>query len=192
METRRIRLFVGGVCVALVIVGVTLKTVEGSRANAAQPENRPPTPVVVLNDENAPVAITGIVAKAPPVRFQDLLALSSSDGSEECEGVPRIEGKRKVVEQVAFEVRAPDELTGHSVYLLAAGEGNLLRITPELVKDSDDTSPFNDLWGGRFEGPFLVNGQFLNEPGARFLSVCAKNHSQVRAWAVGVIEDLPQ
>jgi hypothetical protein len=142
---------------------------------------------VVVNDETAPVNIQGFVANLPPVRFQELISAVETGEGEACGAVVRIDGKRKVVEQVVIEAAPLQELTGPNVYLLVTGTGNLLRIETDLVRITDETpNGGRTRWGGRFEGPFLVG----NEP-QHNLAICARNGTEVRAFAIGIIEDLP-
>ena len=184
METRRIGIVIGSVCTVLAIVGLTVNA-GAAGGRGAQPGHNPnPLNVFVVNDEAAPVATTQV----PPVRFQELLT-AVSDGNVECDTVENVEGKRKVVEQVVFEVETPEALTGPNVFLQVSGQNDFLRITVDLVQRTDDTNPVVNLWGGRFEGPFLATGQPGEE--GRFLGVCVRNNAVVRAFAVGIVEDLP-
>ena len=185
METRRIGIVIGSVCTVLAIVGLTVNA-GAAGGRGAQPGHNPnPLNVFVVNDTAAPVTTTQV----PPVRFQELLGAASTDGSEECDSVENIEGKRKVVEQVVFEVDTPEALTGPNAYLLVSGQGNFVRIVVDLVQLTDGTNPLINRWGGRFQGPFLATGQDAFE--GRFLAVCVRNNADVRAFAVGIVEDLP-
>lgn len=184
MKTGMFRTWVAGACISFALI--TLTASAGARSAANEAGSAMKDEVTVVNDAANPVP----VAQVPVARFQDLISANSPEnGNEACGTVPNLAGKVKIVQKIVIDAEALETLDGPNVYLLTTGEGNFLRTELPMVKRTDPlASSILDKWGGQVEGPLLA---FESSEESRFVSICARNDAAVRAFVVGVIEDMP-